>query len=126
MIKRLERIVITTKNINKCLEFYEILGFTAKVNEGNFYLEADEVKINLNIVEVPNQDVILPLNIQTGCESLVFEVDTDIDTVMRELMDNNIKIEGGVIIREGLKGTMKSIIVKDPDDNIIELASYCK
>lgn len=124
MIKKLERMVITTKNINKCIEFYEILGFEAQVNEGNFYLEAEDVKIALNLLEVPNQEVILPLNIQTGCESLVFEVTESIDDVMKELMDNNIKIEGGIILREGLKGTMKSIIVKDPDENIIELASY--
>lgn len=124
MIKKLERMVITTKNINKCIEFYEILGFEAKVNEGNFYLEAEDVKIALNLLEVPNQEVILPLNVQTGCESLVFEVTESIDDVMKELMDNNIKIEGGIILREGLKGTMKSIIVKDPDENIIELASY--
>lgn len=124
MIKKLERMVITTKNINKCIEFYEILGFEAKVNEGNFYLEAEDVKIALNLLEVPNQEVILPLNIQTGCESLVFEVTESIDDVMKELMDNNIKIEGGIILREGLNGTMKSIIVKDPDENIIELASY--
>ena len=124
MIKKLERMVITTKNINKCIEFYEILGFEAKVNEGNFYLEAEDVKIALNLLEVPNQEVILPLNVQTGCESLVFEVTESINDVMKELMDNNIKIEGGIILREGLKGTMKSIIVKDPDENIIELASY--
>lgn len=124
MIKKLERMVITTKNINKCIEFYEILGFEAKVNEGNFYLEAEDVKIALNLLEVPNQEVILPLNVQAGCESLVFEVTESIDDVMKELMDNNIKIEGGIILREGLKGTMKSIIVKDPDENIIELASY--
>lgn len=124
MIKKLERIVLTTKNINKCIEFYEILGLEAKVNNGNFSLEGEGIKINLYVEDVPNDEIIMPLSIHEGTESLAFEVDKDIDYVIKELMDNNIKIEGGVLIKEGLKGTCKSILVKDPDNNVIELVSY--
>ena len=124
MIKKLERMVLTTENINKCIEFYEILGLKVKVNNGNFSLEAEGIKINLYVKDVTNDEIIMPLNVQSGCESLAFEVDKDINYIIKELMDNNIKIEGGVLMKEGLKGTCKSILVKDPDNNIIELVSY--
>lgn len=124
MIKKLERIVLTTKNLNKCLEFYGILGLDAKVNNGNFSLEKESIKIDLYVEDVPNDEIIMPLNPKCGCESLAFEVTEDIDYVIKELMDNNIKIEGGVLLKEGLKGTCKSILVKDPDGNVIELVSY--
>ncbi len=120
MIKKIERMVLTTSNINKTIEFYEILGFEVAVENGNFSLRLDDFEIELNVKEMPNTEVILPLNLSKGCESLAFTVDESIDNVMRELMDNNIKIEGGVIVKDN----SKKIIVKDPDNNIIELVSY--
>ncbi|PHH71120.1 hypothetical protein CDD82_6730 [Ophiocordyceps australis] len=51
--------------------------------------------------------------------------DTDMAAVERGFRDAGIHVlEGGVVRRTGARGELKSVYVRDPDGNLIELSQY--
>ncbi len=47
-----------------------------------------------------------------------------IEAVRRELEGKQIEIEVGIVERTGALGAVKSIYLRDPDGNLVELCSY--
>lgn len=122
MIKKVDHIVITTSNIEKCLSFYNKLGFSAKNAGGRYELFAGDFKINVHILGKelsPHAQ-----NIKSGSADLCFEIDGNIEKYKKELESNGLQIELGVVERNGIKGAMNSIYLRDPDGNLLEFSSY--
>ena len=44
--------------------------------------------------------------------------------MIKYLENENIKIEEGIVERTGATGNIKSIYLRDPDMNLIELSNY--
>lgn len=122
MIKKIDHFVITTTDIEKCFSFYEKIGFISKETDGRYELFAGDFKINVHIkgeeLEPKAQ------NVQTGSADFCFEIDEDINILKDRLSKSNIEIELGIVQRNGVKGKMKSIYLRDIDGNLIELSSY--
>lgn len=122
MIKKMDHIVVTTADAESCLNFYEKLGFEAKDTGSRYELYAGNFKINVHILGrelSPHAQ-----NIRTGSDDLCFEISGDIDSCKKQLESKGLTIELGVVTRNGVKGAMKSIYLRDPDGNLIELCSY--
>ena len=49
----------------------------------------------------------------------------DLETVEQELMAKGIKLLTDIVERHGAHGTMRSLYVRDPDGNLVELSNYC-
>lgn len=122
MIKKIDHIVITTAHLEACLAFYEASGFQIKDAGGRFELYAGDFKLNVHILGKE----LMPhaLNVQAGSADLCFEIDGDIETYKRELEQNGLVISLGIVDRNGVKGPMKSIYLRDPDGNLVEFCSY--
>ncbi|WP_227450920.1 VOC family protein [Clostridioides sp. ES-S-0108-01] len=122
MIKKIDHVVITTNNIENCISFYKKLGFTSKEMNKKYELYTGDFKINVHIKG--NELSPHNKNIQTGSADLCFEINKNIDETKKYLKQNGIQIEQGIVERIGVFGKMKSIYLRNPDRNLIELSSY--
>lgn len=122
MIKKVDHIVITTSDIEKCLDFYEKLGFSARNTGGRYEFFAGNFKINVHILGKelsPHAQ-----NVKTGSADLCFEIDGSIEKYKTDLENTGLQIELGVVARNGVNGSMSSIYLRDPDGNLVEFCSY--
>lgn len=116
--------VITTADMEACLAFYETLGFSAKRSDGRYQLFAGDFKINVHMLGKelsPHAQHVKP-----GSADLCFEIDGSIEEYKRELESKCLQIFLGVVERNGTKGAMNSIYLRDPDGNLVEFCSYPK
>ena len=128
MIESIDHIVLTIKDLNKTIYFYcELLDM--KLEE--FKLDSDSdvrqclkfgnQKINLheynNLIK-PGAKLTKP-----GTGDICFISDKDVLEWKKLFVRNNIKIEHGPIRQIGATGDLYSIYVRDPDQNLIEIAN---
>lgn len=59
---------------------------------------------------------------QTGSADLCFITDDSVDDVLKTLKENDIHVlEGGQVTnRTGAIGALRSLYIRDPDENLIE------
>ncbi len=122
MIKKIDHSVITVKDALATVLFYEKLGFIAKQNVERYELYAGDFKINVHILGKelsPHAHYIQP-----GSADLCFEIAGAISGFKEWLVQKAIPIELGIVDRNGTRGAMKSIYLRDPDGNLLEFCSY--
>ncbi len=123
-VDRIDHIVLTVKNIETTLEFYNsILGMKKETfNGGRKALRFGRQKLNLHehgkefdpTAKIP----------QPGSTDICFISPTPLAEVVEFLKSKNIKIEQGPIGRIGAMGKMISVYIRDPDMNLIEISNY--
>ena len=122
MIQKVDHMVITTRDIESCIAFYEKLGFTFQNAGERYELFAGDFKINVHIQGrelSPHAQ-----NVQTGSADLCFEITEDIDSFKTCLESKELTIELGVVSRTGVRGDMRSVYLRDPDGSLVEFCSY--
>jgi len=124
MIKNIDHLVITVKNLKKTKYFYcDLLGMTFEpFGEGRQALHFGAQKINLHIKGrelEPKAHVALP-----GAADLCFEISVPLEDAQKKLQGGGVEILEGPVKRTGASGTITSIYVRDPDLNLIELSVY--
>lgn len=123
IIQSIDHIVLTTASLEKCLAFYEgLLGFRAEQKDGRHALHFGGQKINIHTRPgefLPAADY--PL---AGSLDLCFAATGNAEEAIRELHEKNAPLVSDVVIRHGARGTMKSIYLRDPDGNLVELGFY--
>lgn len=122
MIKKLDHYVITSKNIEKSIEFYSILGFKVVSENNSYSLVGNNFMIKLHYET--NDAKPVPKNVQIGCIDICFEADESLISIQETLAKKKIPLVMGPVQRKGFNGPMTSIYVSDPDGNLIELSSY--
>lgn len=121
-IKKIDHIVITTANPEACLAFYEKCGFQIHRNDQRYELFAGDFKIN---VHVKGRELSPHAgNIQTGSADLCFEITGSLETFRSKIEGKGLLIELGIVERTGVNGSMRSIYLRDADDNLVEFCSY--
>lgn len=124
-IKGIDHLVIPASDPDASVKFYtEILGM--QLEKGNhLVLKFGNQKINLH----RRKAEFLPAaaNPAYGSADLCLLVEGGIEAVYEELQEKLVKVElGGVVERTGARGKIRSIYLRDPDGNLIELSSYAK
>ncbi|MEM6319254.1 MAG: VOC family protein [Bacteroidota bacterium] len=123
-IDRIDHIVLTVRDIEQTIQFYtEVLGMKAIVfGTGRKALTFGNQKINLH---EKGKEFEPKANFPTcGSADLCFIATTKIEAIKAELANKEIEIEGGIVERTGAIGKIRSIYLRDPDDNLIELSNY--
>ncbi len=123
-ISGIDHIVLTVRDIETTVRFYEsALGMTRETfGDGRVALKFGNQKINLHQQGrefEPKARTPLP-----GSEDLCFVTDTKPETAMAQARSNGIEILEGPVTRTGAKGAVTSFYFRDPDGNLIEVASY--
>lgn len=122
-VNRIDHLVLTVKDINKTVEFYTKLGMKKEVFKQNrIALVFNNQKINLHLLG--NEFEPKAQNVKAGSADICFIVDNDINNLIKELDKVGIVVEEGVVNRTGAIGNIRSIYVRDPDNNLIELSNY--
>ena len=118
-----DHLVLTTGNLANCLTFYSTVLGMAVVHENERYaLQFGQQKINIHT----NAAEFLPAanNPQVGSLDICLVATDPIDNVYKELAGKGVALETGIVERNGAKGVMKSVYLRDPDGNLIEICSY--
>ena len=122
-INRLDHLVLTVKNIDRTVEFYEKLGMTKEIfKETRVALKFANQKINLH--KLGSEYEPKAFNVKEGSADLCFIVDENLNNILEYLKSVHIEIEEGIVERTGAIGKRISIYLRDPDNNLIELSNY--
>ncbi|MBY8170307.1 VOC family protein [Vibrio fluvialis] len=123
-ISHLDHWVLTVADIDATVAFYsEILGMTpVTFGEGRRALSFGNQKINLYLLGAEFEPK--ARTVQAGSADLCFITHTPLDMVIVTLQEHGIEIEEGPVIRTGAVGPIRSVYVRDPDGNLIELSNY--
>jgi len=127
MIDRVDHIVLTTRDKDACIRFYtEVLGMKLEKfrtpTEERLALKFGAQKINLHEWGrefTPRAHVAVP-----GSLDLCFIASTSLDEVIQRLKKNSIPILEGPVAKTGAKGPIRSVYVRDPDLNLVEISVY--
>ena len=122
MIKSLDHLVLTTRDAAKCIDFYTRgLGMKLEIfGEGRKALRFGEQKINLHDSStVTDAYAAYPT---PGSLDICFLADRPLDEVIAQLGTAQIPIELGPVTRTGARFPLRSVYVRDPDRNLIEIS----
>lgn len=122
MIDRLDHLVLTTTNEAACIAFYvDLLGMTLETfGQGRRAFRFGQQKINLHLrgheLE-PKAHLPVP-----GALDLCFIADRPLAEMIETLTRKGARIIAGPVPRTGATGPLRSIYLRDPDLNLIEIS----
>jgi catechol 2,3-dioxygenase-like lactoylglutathione lyase family enzyme len=120
-IARLDHFVLTVADPDATVAFYERLGMRREVFDGDrIGLRFGEQKINLHQAGrtiQPHARRPTP-----GSTDVCLLVEGSLDEVERELERAGVSFELGPVPRTGATGPLRSLYLRDPDGNLVELS----
>ncbi|VEP17926.1 conserved hypothetical protein [Hyella patelloides LEGE 07179] len=123
-ITNLDRVVLTVTDINKTCKFYQqVLGMEIITFSNNRKaLKFGRQKINLHQVNrefEPKAELPTP-----GSADFCLITVTPLKQVIEHCQNCGIATVLGIVERTGANGKIESIYIRDPDQNLIEIANY--
>ena len=122
MLKSVDHIVLTTRDLYKCVDFYtRVLGMhLERYGEGRFALRFGDQKLNIH---PPDVKAGIKANKPTpGSLDLCFLAERPLDQVIAQLKQHEVPIEEGPVVRTGARFAIRSVYIRDPDNNLIEIS----
>lgn len=123
MIQRLDHLVLTVRDVDATVAFYtDLLGMEAiTFGNGRRALRFGRQKINLHEAgrEVePKAERPVP-----GSADLCFITAVPIETVLERIRAADVPVVEGPVERTGANGSIRSVYLRDPDGNLLEVAN---
>ena len=122
IIQSIDHIVITTRDLDKCLAFYTgALGMKLeRFGEGRIALRFGDQKIN---VHPPGFEAGIKARHPTpGSLDLCFLAACPLEDVIERLRAYGVPLELEPSIRTGARFPIRSVYVRDPDENLVEIS----
>ncbi|HGV3503230.1 VOC family protein [Providencia vermicola] len=124
MINRLDHIVLTTTQLDACLDFYQrVLKMQViTFGEQRYAIQFGQQKINIHQYGKefePKAHLPVP-----GALDLCFISDIPLTEVQAHIQQQGIEIIEGPVRRTGAMGPILSIYLRDVDLNLIEISEY--
>ena len=126
-VDRLDHLVINTSDVELAASWYQrVLGMEREEfgPDNRTALKFGGQKINLRPHDADARKWFTARNSAPGAADLCFVTAVGSEDVVEHLHDCGIGIEAGPVAREGALGAMQSVYCRDPDGNLIEIASY--
>lgn len=125
MIDHIDHVVLTTRDLPACLRFYaEVLGMKQErfqtPTETRIALKFGNQKINVHEWGrefTPRAHVAAP-----GTLDLCLIAALPLEKIIENLERNNIKIIEGPVMKTGAVSKLRSVYVRDPDLNLVEIS----
>ena len=127
MIDHIDHIVLTTRDKDACIWFHpEVLGMKRErfrtPTEERLALKFGSQKINLHEWGrefTPRAHVAAP-----GTLDLCFIASVPLERVLERLGEFKIPLVEGPVTKTGAAGPIRSVYVRDPDLNLVEISVY--
>jgi catechol 2,3-dioxygenase-like lactoylglutathione lyase family enzyme len=127
VIDRIDHLVLTTRDREGCIRFYrdvlgmELVSFGTPTGE-RLAFKFGKHKINLHEWGrefTPRAHVAAP-----GTLDLCFIASVPLEQVIENLKQNQVPIVEGPVAKTGATGPIRSVYVRDPDLNLVEISVY--
>ncbi|MGE0222263.1 MAG: VOC family protein [Acetobacteraceae bacterium] len=126
-IDRIDHIVLNVKDVEITAAWYQrVLGMERENfgPNGRTALKFGGQKINVRPADQDQGTWPTGVNDQPGSGDLCFITAVPPDEVVAHLHDCGVQILQGPVERAGALGPIQSVYCRDPDGNLIEIASY--
>ena len=122
-LEKLDHLVLPVSNIDAIATFYTTyLGMEKRIfGDNRVALHFGDQKINLHPAGwdyEPKARVSIP-----GSADLCFIVSERVESLQTKLVHRGVEIIEGPVERTGATGRLRSIYIRDPDGNLIELSN---
>lgn len=125
-VRHLDHVVITVRDVQKVVEFYKILGmrhehFVSTEGDERHAMHFGPHKINIHVEGKefqPHAHQPIP-----GAGDFCFLSDEPVDAWMAHLQAHHVDVFLGPVPRNGASGAIRSIYMRDPEGNLIEIAN---
>ncbi|HZU30038.1 MAG TPA: VOC family protein [Candidatus Angelobacter sp.] len=122
-IDRLDHIVLTVADIDATIEFYtKVLGMEAVTFGDRKALQFGEQKINLH--QWRREFEPKAAHPTPGSCDFCLITEEPLEEVIRHLKKLSIPIEVGPVEKTGAVGQLRSVYLRDPDNNLVEISNY--
>lgn len=128
-VDRIDHVVINCRDVDILATWYQrVLGMEREEfgEDKRTALKFGGQKINLRPHDYDKRSWISGRTTDPGGADLCFITAIGPEEVIDHLHSCHVAVELGPTIREGALGTMHSVYCRDPDGNLIEIASYLK
>jgi len=122
MIDHLDHLVLTTAHEEACIRFYvDVMGMSLEsFGAGRKAFRFGNQKINLHVKGhefEPKAQLPTP-----GSLDLCFIASVPLDEVVARLSEKGVPVLEGPVMRTGATSRIRSVYVRDPDMNLIEIS----
>lgn len=123
-IERLDHLVLTVRDVSTTCAFYEqVLGMEiVTFGSGRYALQFGRQKINLH--QAGKEFEPKAARPTPGSADLCFITSIPLTQVIAHIQACDIEIVEGPVARTGAQGPIESVYIRDPDENLIEIANY--
>jgi catechol 2,3-dioxygenase-like lactoylglutathione lyase family enzyme len=123
-VDRIDHVVLNCRDVEQTVDWYvRVLGMRREVfGEGRIALVFGDQKINVRPTGAPNWAT--GVVDAPGSLDLCFIADMSPEDVGVHLRTCDVPITEGPVAKTGAQGPMMSHYCRDPDGNLIEVASY--
>jgi catechol 2,3-dioxygenase-like lactoylglutathione lyase family enzyme len=127
MIDHLDHLVLTTIDEGRCIDFYtrvlgmsleSFVGGTPPVTRRAFKFGNQKINLHVKGAEFEPK-AHLPVS---GALDLCFIASVSLQIVVEKLIEENWPIIEGPVVRTGATQKIRSVYVRDPDLNLIEIS----
>ncbi len=124
IVEALDHLVLTVADIERTVEFYErVLGMRCvSFGNGRRALHFGEQKVNLH--RAGHEFAPMARRPIPGSADVCFVITKDLEEVTNHLRDAGVEVEQGPVECTGARGPTRSLYIRDPDGNLVELARY--
>ena len=122
MLASIDHIVLTTADLERCLDFYtRVMGMEVeRYGAGRIALKFGPHKFN---VHPPGFEAGIKARVPTpGSLDLCFLAGRPLDQVIAHLNACSVAIEEGPAVRTGARFQIRSVYIRDPDGNLLEIS----
>jgi len=122
VVDRVDHVVLNCRDVDITVDWYvRVLGMRREVfGDNRIALAFGNQKINVRPTGTPNWEtgaVDAP-----GSLDLCFIAAVSLEEVIEKLKRNNIPVLQGPVAKTGAQGPIRSVYVRDPDLNLIEIS----
>jgi catechol 2,3-dioxygenase-like lactoylglutathione lyase family enzyme len=124
VLSHLDHFVMPCKNVEAIADFYvQALDMRREVfGDGRLALHFGSQKINLQ--PAGGFEGLRAMNHLSGTQDFCLIAETPVADVKKLLEDRGIEVIEGPITRTGASGPITSIYLRDPEENLVEIANY--
>lgn len=122
-VARIDHVVLTVRDVDATIAWYErVLGMKGVTfGEGRRALAFGDQKLNLH--RSGHEFEPKARGAAAGTVDICFTTDLPLDDVAAHLRREHVAIELGPVAKIGARSPLRSLYVRDPDGNLIEIAN---